>query len=143
MLLSLVKKDFILVKKYALFMAAFCFLLPVFFSFPAAGICRVSDLFYLCGLYHISSSPVCFSERIPVSQSRTSSVCFSLSPAAYGTGKICVLSGPLCRQQSDLLDQYADLSGTWKVSLGNGCSDLFHGYHLLQPLYSSGVSAGI
>ena len=31
MLLSLVKKDFILVKKYALFMAAFCFLLPVFF----------------------------------------------------------------------------------------------------------------
>lgn len=33
MLLSLVKKDFILVKKYALFMAAFCFLLPVFF-FP-------------------------------------------------------------------------------------------------------------
>ena len=33
MLLSLVKKDFILVKKYALFMAAFCFLLPVFFLF--------------------------------------------------------------------------------------------------------------
>ena len=31
MLLSLVKKDFILVKKYALFMAAFCFLLPDFF----------------------------------------------------------------------------------------------------------------
>ena len=31
MLLSLVKKDFILVKKYALFMAAICFLLPVFF----------------------------------------------------------------------------------------------------------------
>ena len=30
MLLSLVKKDFILVKKYVLFMAAVCFLLPVF-----------------------------------------------------------------------------------------------------------------
>lgn len=30
MLLSLVKKDFILVKKYVLFMAVVCFLLPVF-----------------------------------------------------------------------------------------------------------------
>ena len=143
MLLSLVKKDFILVKKYALFMAAFCFLLPVFFLSRLPEFAG-SLTFFISVVYTIFLLlQYVFSERIPVSQSRTSSVCFSLSPAAYGTGKICVLSGPLCRQQSDLLDQYADLSGTWKVSLGNGCSDLFHGYHLLQPLYSSGVSAGI
>lgn len=143
MLLSLVKKDFILVKKICAFYG--CRLLPAacFSPLPAAGICRASDLFYLCGLLHISSSPVCFSKRIPISESLPSSVCFSLSPEAYGTWKIWILSGPLCRQQLDILDQYTDFSGTWQVSLGNGCSGVFHCHHLLQHLYSSGVPAGI
>ena len=143
MLLSLVKKRFYTGKEICPFHGCFLLFAACFFPLPAAGICRSSDLFYLCGLYHISSSLECFSERVPVSQSSTSSVCFSLSPEAYGVGKICILSGSLCRQQSDLLDQYADLPRAWQVSLGNGCSGLFYGYHLLQPLYPSGVSAGI
>ena len=119
MLLSLVKKDFILVKKYALFMAAVCFLLPVFLLSRLPEFAGPLTFFISVVYYHISSSPVCFSERIPVSESRPSSVCFSLSPAAYGTGKICdSVWSSMPPASSDLLDQYAGLSGTWQGFIG-------------------------
>ena len=101
MLLSLVKKDFILVKKYALFMAAFCFLLPVFFLSRLPEFAG-SLTFFISVVYTI----FLLLQYVFLKEYQSPKAALLLCASPYPrrlmvTGKICVLSGPLCRQQSE------------------------------------------
>lgn len=82
MLIHLVRKDFLIVKKYVLLMLAVCVFIPPFMMW------RIDDAtygwfyeFYLsCNFFCFYAIAVCFIEGEPIRKSVYTTLCYTISP---------------------------------------------------------------
>lgn len=81
MLIHLVRKDFLIVKKYVLLMLAVCVFIPPFMMWRIDDATYVGSMsFILAAIFLFYAIAVCFIEGEPIRKSVHTTLCYTISP---------------------------------------------------------------
>ena len=122
MLLQLVKKEFLIVKKYVLLMAAVCILFPIFLLWRMpefAGIRRNIRIWISDCFLDFDAFAICFSKRNAISKSIHVTVCIAIFKEKHCAVEIYFLHRDLFRLLFDFWNRSTFVSNTSKRRLQN------------------------
>lgn len=139
MLIHLVKKDFLIVKKYVLIMLAVCILIPLFIAWKApeqAGGFRVCFVGCLWCIYALAA---CFYERMSISKGICHALCCAISPKASCFVKIYFLLTDLSCVLLNFRDRNFYCFRIGRIAAGNVFVRFFGTCVIFERLFTGAV----